>query len=70
MLDEKLNPENNEIITNFDKIVKKNNVEKEENAPINISNNNTKTLSDHISEYYNIFIYFKIKKLFYFNFMK
>ena len=50
MLDEKLNSENNEIITNFDKIVKKNNGEKEENAPINISNNNTKTISDHISE--------------------
>ena len=50
MSEEKLNPENNEIITNFDKIVKKNNGEKEENAPINISNNNTKTISDHISE--------------------
>ena len=38
MLEEKLNPENNEIITNFDKIVKKNNGEKEENTPNNIQN--------------------------------
>jgi len=50
MLEEKLNPENNEIITNFDKIVKKNNGEKEENTPNNIQNNNSKTISDHISE--------------------
>ena len=50
MLEEKLNPENNPIITNFDKIVKKDNEEKEENDPKKILNNKTKTLSDHISE--------------------
>jgi hypothetical protein len=33
MLEEKLNPENNPIITNFDKIVKKDSGEKEENDP-------------------------------------
>ena len=50
MLEEKLNPENNPIITNFDKIVKKDSGEKEENDPKKILNNKTKTFSDHISE--------------------
>ena len=52
MLKEKLNPENNSKpkLINFDKIIKKDNDEKEENEPKNILNNNTKSIQDKISE--------------------